>query len=88
MARWWGLGGRLGDSPQQLQPPLRPAPRRRKACVSNFKGKYLLDIREYYEKEGKLLPGFKGISLPPDQWDKLYAGLEQLRAALQQAGGA
>jgi len=44
---------------------------KRKISVSKYKGKTLVDIREYYEKDGKSLPGRKGISLNPDQWKAL-----------------
>lgn len=37
--------------------------------VSEFKGKALVNIREYYESNGKFLPGKKGISLTAEQWD-------------------
>lgn len=57
---------------------------RRKASVSEFKGKLMVNIREYYEKDGKTLPGTKGISLPPEQWHKLSAGLGALNAALKE----
>lgn len=56
---------------------------RRKACVSEFKGKLMVNIREFYEKDGKTMPGIKGISLPPEQWHKLSAGLGALNAALK-----
>lgn len=44
----------------------------------------MVNIREFYEKDGKTLPGTKGISLPPEQWHKLSAGLGALDAALKE----
>lgn len=58
---------------------------KRKACVNEFKGRYMVDIREYYEKDGQLAPGSKGISLPEEQWARLVAGLPGLAAALDAA---
>ncbi|XP_046738671.1 activated RNA polymerase II transcriptional coactivator p15 [Diprion similis] len=43
----------------------------RQVTVREFKGKILIDIREmYYDKEGELRPGKKGISLNTTQWRK------------------
>uniref|UniRef100_A0A1E1WMW0 Transcriptional coactivator p15 (PC4) C-terminal domain-containing protein n=1 Tax=Pectinophora gossypiella TaxID=13191 RepID=A0A1E1WMW0_PECGO len=41
--------------------------------VREFKGKCYVDVREFYEKNGELLPGKKGISLTPEQWRKLLS---------------
>jgi len=54
--------------------------------VSNFKGHWSIDLREYYDKDGQLAPTQRGISLPPEQWAKLCAGLGSLAAGLE--GGA
>jgi len=55
----------------------------RQVSVSEFKGKQYVNIREYYEKDGEMLPGRKGISLPPDQWKKLMACAPQIDKALK-----
>lgn len=60
-----------------------PLSGKRKANISEFKGKLMVNIREYYEKDGESKPGAKGISLPPEQWHKLAAGLGALNAALK-----
>lgn len=53
----------------------------RRVNVSEFKGKPLVNIREYYEKDGELLPGKK----VPNQANltDLLPQLEMLRDALQ-----
>jgi len=47
----------------------------------------MVSLREFYEKDGKWMPGKKGISLPPDQWSKLCAANESLTASLRAVGG-
>ncbi|KAL4451272.1 hypothetical protein ABPG77_009344 [Micractinium sp. CCAP 211/92] len=55
---------------------------KRKATINSFKGRFMVDLREYYEKDGRLMPGQKGISLPEEQWARLVGGLPTLAAAL------
>merc|ERR1711964_198149 len=50
----------------------------RRVSVEEFRGKKLVSIREYYEKDGKMLPGRKGISLPQDQWIKLKSFVDNV----------
>merc|ERR1719164_203820 len=51
--------------------------------VSPFNGKMLVGIREYYEKDGKMLPGRKGISLTLDQWEKLASKARQITKCMR-----
>uniref|UniRef100_A0A3Q1D252 Activated RNA polymerase II transcriptional coactivator p15 n=1 Tax=Amphiprion ocellaris TaxID=80972 RepID=A0A3Q1D252_AMPOC len=42
----------------------------RYVSVRDFKGKVLIDIREYWmNQDGEMKPGKKGISLSPEQWN-------------------
>nr|XP_033812714.1 activated RNA polymerase II transcriptional coactivator p15-like isoform X2 [Geotrypetes seraphini] len=52
--------------------------------VSSFKGKSLVDIREFYVgKEGDTKPGRKGIALFPDQWNQLKEQIPDIDAAIK-----
>ncbi|KAJ1512089.1 RNA polymerase II transcriptional coactivator [Coelomomyces lativittatus] len=44
---------------------------KKKVSIKAFKNKVYIHVREFYEKEGDLLPGKKGISLTLDQWKRL-----------------
>lgn len=50
--------------------------------IREFKGKVYVDIREFYEKNGELLPGKKGISLTPDMWRKLLSLGDEINEAI------
>ncbi|KAL4570653.1 hypothetical protein LXL04_026313 [Taraxacum kok-saghyz] len=53
---------------------------KRRVTLTEFKGKSLVSIREYYKKDGKELPSSKGISLTSEQWStfsKNVPGIEQ-----------
>ncbi|EAU91397.1 hypothetical protein CC1G_01886 [Coprinopsis cinerea okayama7 len=48
------------------------------ATVRTFKGKPLLDIREFWGDDDDLKPGKKGISLNLEQWQALREGIDDL----------
>ncbi|XP_077988980.1 activated RNA polymerase II transcriptional coactivator p15-like [Glandiceps talaboti] len=52
--------------------------RMRYVNVRDFKGKVLVDIREYYDAGGELKPGRKGISLTREQWEKLKECVDEI----------
>lgn len=53
--------------------------RNRRVTVRTFKGKTLVDIREYYEKDdGEMAPGKKGISLNLQQYRDLKDLFEEI----------
>ncbi|KKY13363.1 putative rna polymerase ii transcriptional [Diplodia seriata] len=59
---------------------------RRRVTVSEYSGKPLISVREYYEKEGAQMPGRKGISLSLDQYNALMGLLPEVEAALAKMG--
>ncbi|XP_054743271.1 RNA polymerase II transcriptional coactivator [Anastrepha obliqua] len=54
----------------------------RRVRINEFKGRKMVDIREFYEKDGEILPGKKGISLYPHQWKKLLELAPEVNKAL------
>lgn len=54
----------------------------RKVSVREFKGKVLIDIREFYSKDGKDMPGKKGIALSGEQWRKLLESADDINDAI------
>ncbi|KAI9167592.1 putative RNA polymerase II transcriptional coactivator [Paramyrothecium foliicola] len=59
---------------------------KRRVGVSQFKKMSFINIREYYEKDGKSLPGKKGISLSVDQYAALLKSIPSINAALREMG--
>ncbi|XP_066507262.1 SUB1 regulator of transcription a [Hoplias malabaricus] len=56
----------------------------RYVSVRDFKGKVLIDIREYWmDQEGEMKPGRKGISLNPEQWNQLKEQIDDIDEAVK-----
>lgn len=51
---------------------------KRKVTISIFKGTPMVNVREYYEKNGELCPGSKGLSMPEEQWTAFKTVLPNL----------
>ncbi|XP_059432510.1 RNA polymerase II transcriptional coactivator KIWI-like [Corylus avellana] len=56
----------------------------RRVTVRSWQGKVVVDIREFYVKDGKELPGKKGISLTMDQWNVLRDHVEVIEKAVNE----
>ncbi|KAG5926298.1 hypothetical protein E4U42_003445 [Claviceps africana] len=59
---------------------------KRRVGVSQFKSMCLVNIREYYENDGKMLPGKKGISLSVAQYTALLKAAPAINDTLRQLG--
>ncbi|XP_016967639.1 RNA polymerase II transcriptional coactivator [Drosophila biarmipes] len=55
----------------------------RQVRINEFRGRKMVDIREFYEKNGETLPGKKGISLSIKQWKKLLEVAEEVTSAVE-----
>lgn len=54
------------------------------ATVSEFRGRVMVGIREYYDAGGELKPGKKGISLTLEQWTSLKEQMDEIDEAVRE----
>ncbi|XP_023705789.1 RNA polymerase II transcriptional coactivator [Cryptotermes secundus] len=52
--------------------------------VREYRGTVYIDIREYYDSDGDLKPGKKGISLTTFQWQKLKKIISEVDDAIKE----
>ncbi|XP_073314660.1 RNA polymerase II transcriptional coactivator KELP-like [Primulina huaijiensis] len=55
----------------------------RRVTISEFRGRTLVSIREYYNKGGKELPSAKGISLTAEQWASFKKNVPDIEKAIK-----
>jgi len=60
-----------------------PLGAKKRVTVREFRGKTYVDIREFYEKDGKDLPGKKGIALSAGDWSLVKDLVENIDDALK-----
>ena len=48
----------------------------RRVTCGAFRGAVTVGVREYYEKNGEMLPGFRGLNMSAQQWDVFAARVE------------
>ncbi|XP_050294881.1 RNA polymerase II transcriptional coactivator [Anthonomus grandis grandis] len=51
--------------------------------LSEFKGKVYINIREFYNADGDLRPGKKGIMLTTEQWQRFKASVNEIDEELK-----
>ena len=54
--------------------------------MGKFKGRVFVNIREYYEKDGQLLPGAKGAALSAEAAAILVANAEKIDERVREFG--
>ncbi|KAL3499207.1 hypothetical protein ACH5RR_038300 [Cinchona calisaya] len=55
----------------------------RRVTITEFRGRTLVSMREYYRKDGKDLPTSKGISLTAEQWASFSKNVPAIEKAIK-----
>jgi hypothetical protein len=55
----------------------------RYATVREFRGKVMVDLREFYNADGDIRPGKKGLALSLEQWNTLKEHMGDIDAAIK-----
>ncbi|KAK6305915.1 hypothetical protein J4Q44_G00228400 [Coregonus suidteri] len=79
-----GAGGSSKAANTKTEDGMFQIGRMRYVSVRDFKGKCLVDIREYWtNQDGEMKPGKKGISLNPEQWTQLKDQMSEIDDAIK-----
>ncbi|KAJ1689367.1 hypothetical protein LUZ63_013522 [Rhynchospora breviuscula] len=82
------LGNRQYECDDNGDPIICALSSKRRVTLQEFRGKTLVSIREFYEKDGKQLPSSKGISLTVEQWEAFRNAVPAIEDAIKQLGGS
>ncbi|KAL2527731.1 F-box protein SKIP8 [Abeliophyllum distichum] len=66
-----------------VRPDLEELSDKRRVTISDFRGKTLVSMREYYKRDGKELPTAKGISLTAEQWSTFKKNVPAIEKAIK-----
>ena len=55
---------------------------KKRITVHKFKGKIKVDIREFYDDQGEMKPGKRGISLSLENWQKLKGFIDDIEESI------
>ncbi|KAE8801675.1 RNA polymerase II transcriptional coactivator KIWI [Hordeum vulgare] len=94
----FGGGGGGGQPPAKRQAAGKDGPseetddgivvaqisKNKRVAVRSWNGKVMVDMREFYVKDGKSLPTRKGISLSMDQWEILRDNIKAIDEAVKE----
>ena len=58
----------------------------RRMHVDIYNKKPMVSIREYYNKNGEMKPGIKGLTMMPDQFNILQSGISTIDDAITKGG--
>jgi hypothetical protein len=76
-----GGGGGSGEAqPQNFE---LTSDGKRRVQVRTYRGQVQVDVREWYEKDGELRPGKRGLSLKVEQWKRLVAWIPKIEEAVE-----
>mmetsp|Transcript_39250 Transcript_39250/g.44690 ORF Transcript_39250/g.44690 Transcript_39250/m.44690 type:complete len:162 (+) Transcript_39250:45-530(+) len=57
---------------------------KKKCIVRKFRGKVLIDLREFWEKDGQLLPTKKGVALNSEGWAQLKKWIPYIDSSIEE----
>lgn len=61
--------------------------KKKRVTIRKWQGKCYVDIREFYEDNGEMKPGKKGISLSIEQWEDIKKIINPIDEEISQLNG-